>query len=182
MLKNIVFSNSKYYLIYFNTLRYNILSIKSFIFFSPPLKYYFFIIIFNSFYSHFHLFLYLSLCISLFSQTHCKTQPTITSHTHTHWHKHHHQQPQPSATKITNKDKNKPQTPPHPPPPPKKKPIKFHTHPPSTTNCPPQTIPTQNQITNPPNYAQIGIHVQTHDLQIETQGMGEGWVAWEKAW
>ena len=45
MLKNIVFNNSKYYFINFNTLLYNIPTIKGFILFNTSLKYFFLIIL-----------------------------------------------------------------------------------------------------------------------------------------
>ena len=76
---------------------------------------------------------------------------TAHTHNHTHCHSHHHPQPQPPTTKIINKNKPKIKS-------------KTQTHPPSTTTgpsqktikqipattSPPQTIPIQNQITNPP--------------------------------
>ena len=51
-----------------------------------------------------------------------------------------------------------------------------HHHRPTTnhTHPKPNHKPiTQNQITNPPKYAQIGTTVQTHNLQIGTQGVRE---------
>ena len=66
MSKNIAFSISKHYFIYFNTPIYSTSNIKSFIFFTTLLKYYLFII-YNSFFFK-HLFLSLSLCVSLFSK------------------------------------------------------------------------------------------------------------------
>ena len=67
MSKNIAFSISKHYFIYFNTPLYSTSNIKSFIFFTTLLKYYLFII-YNSFFFFKHLFLSLSLCVSLFSK------------------------------------------------------------------------------------------------------------------
>ena len=68
MLKIIDFNNSKLYFIYFITPFYDIPNIKSFIFLTTSLKYYFFIL--------FYLFFILNLissslfhCVCLFSQT-----------------------------------------------------------------------------------------------------------------
>ena len=78
----------------------------------------------------------LFLCVSIFSQIHCKTHPTVTAHTH------YYQPPLPTPNHQNHKQKQTQNRITNP-----KSNHKTHTHPPLTTTGPPQTIPIQNQIT-----------------------------------
>ena len=146
MLKNIAFNISKSNFITYNTLLYNTTYIKTsiFFFFLPFHLNNVSLLFFNNFLFFLSL-LYLSLFLIAPLAPHynppTKNPPPI---------------PQPPLTKK----KPSPSPPPANPPP-----LAHHKPHPSKTKS--QTT-TQNQITNPPKYAQIGTFVQTHNLQIET--------------
>ena len=106
MLKNIAFSNTKHYFIYFNTPLYNIPNIKGFIFFTTSLKYYFFIVFLILSYSPSHLFH--SSTATATAHAHCHQPPPRTptaTATTTHNLK---PQPPKSQTKTNPKPNNKP--------------------------------------------------------------------------